>query len=416
MSKKILAFVLVMMFLFTACACGAVEIPASDPDPVPESKPTPNYEMPQIVIGDKEDHHEEDNNSEEPVEELTLSDDIWDFTFEIDGIVHQFPCYLNEFTDLGWEPAYDISDDTVGSDNTTLVSFKKDDKTLRLVLYNGSQDVRSAWECTVAGITADKGEEYADVYMAGGIHVNNVTSDSVISYLGEPAYVSDTDGAKYPDSYTYRSDIDRNLYYRFRFDNSTGELDYAWIQNCISMGEYDESTVNEEYPELFYSYREPTAPSDDFFSGVVQFGGDLYRLPVPLEKVLENGWEIKEKTVDTIAAGRREDECITLVRGGEEITLSLTNVTDKLTYAEYCCVIAFQYDTYDFQNNVELIIPGGITLGMQKGTLKKALPDGYNVSDDLYSWYDWDHNISVWVFLDSADRVRSVEYEKTMWE
>lgn len=417
--KRTLALLLALLFTLSLCACGVQGIPVDEPASTPESGLT----MPQIVL-DHDDEPSGEPVKENPVKpdpaqtELTLSNDMYDFTFEVEGAVYQFPCLQDEFLSRGWAPAYDISEDIMKAGDYSLVSFKKDDLYLRLILYNGSGNNRPYEECTVVGLTADNEADYAQVYMAGGILANNVTQEMAIKYFGEPISSSHDEDENYASTYRYSVDDESkyDIYYTFWYDSDTGEPDYLWVNNRIPMDGYDDTSVDGDYPALYNSYSKPSAMNYDPVSGVVKFGGDLYQLPVPLMEITANGWEITELTVESIPAGGNEYNCVTLQRGSEEIVLSLANFSDKLTYAENCCVKSFKQDTYGFQNNVELVIPGGIQLGMSKGELKSALPEGYNTSDDLYSWYDWDHGISIWVFLDYADKVRSVEYEKDKWE
>ncbi|MBQ3108103.1 MAG: hypothetical protein IJC67_00685 [Clostridia bacterium] len=414
--KKLVVLLLALSMVLSLCACGAVELPVSEPEPAA----TPAYEMPKIVIERSETSEEQEETMyPAPVqEELVLTDDLFGFIFEIEGKMYQFPCLLSEFLEEGWEPAYNIDDNTVNGLSHTLVTFRNGEKTLGLLLYNGSGNKRPAMECTVGGITADNEEECAEVYMAGGLEANKITPDMALETFGEPTYNGHDGGKKYPRYYTYRLEEESSfdIYYRFYFDEETGDADYIWANCFTPIGGYDDTVVSDEYPELYLSYQEPTAMDHDPISGVVKFGGDYYRLPVPVKELEKNGWEIFETTEEAVVAGGSGYNCLTMKRGDEEILFTVYNFGDKMTYVENCCISSFKQDDFKSNNNVELIIPGGIKMGMSEKDLKKALPEEYNISNDLYSWYDWEHGIAISVFINEEGHVRSVEYEKTKWE
>lgn len=229
MSKKIIALVLIMMLMLSICACGAKELPVSEPEPTP----TPRYEMPKIAIG-----KQEEEGSAPSQEELALTNDLWDFIFEIDGRMYQFPCLFSEFSDIGWEPAYNIDSEFVAAGKDELVTFRLGDKKIGLIFYNDTDEMLPILDCIVGGITAHNDAECVDVYMARDVRANKVTPDLARKLFGEPYYIGKIEGSPYPNSYTYCEEADTNqeIYYRFFFDEKTGDARFIWANRLTSIG------------------------------------------------------------------------------------------------------------------------------------------------------------------------------------
>ena len=142
--------------------------------------------------------------------------------------------------------------------------------------------------------------------------------------------------------------------------------------------------------------------------------GDLYRLPAPLSAFLNNGWEISSKPYDFVPGKTVYGAGLSfafaprfqLSRGSVTLDISMFyNFSDKPLIVEHCFVMSL---SMDFQSKFEIVLPGGVTVGMSESRLLELhrntldLEDGHE--DSWYRAYMYDPDPDNW----SRDEVRII--------
>ncbi|MBQ3108551.1 MAG: hypothetical protein IJC67_02955 [Clostridia bacterium] len=334
---------------------------------------------------------------------VTLSDDLFDFTFKIDGVNYQLPCPVSVFLDNGWEFYQDEGSNTLGGTRDGIYSLRKDGMMLMLTFYNGSGDTRKLMDCSVGGIIVQPDDMYVDIYFGDGTLANTLTEKDVLKKYGEPT--------KTYDNYS-RYDKEDDTSYIFWYKSGRA-VDSIHIKNLKSLPGFDDSTPNPNPPAFYNEYVTPTALSDDIYSGTVEIDGDLYTLPIPIPVMMKNGWKFEDISAETLAAEATLYSSTTLSRNGKTLYVSVTNFSDRLSYVEDCCIS--EVIDYGFlKEKVNMKVPGGIKIGMSEKDLKNAMPAGYDTGNGTYYLYDHERNTDLWVQVEDG-KVSAIQYQIDEW-
>ena len=173
--------------------------------------------------------------------------------------------------------------------------------------------------------------------------------------------------------------------WEFYVDNETGTLFRVDMAHDSSPEGFVGSAVNADMTEEERQYKAPQELGDDIMSDNVEFDGDLYRLPCPLNAMLQNGWNISPKVdVDHLASG--DGGTLELIRNGKKKNVSIRNLDTEAHYLENCFV------TFIADGDGTLVLPKGIRVGMASSEFLKALEQsGYTYtqseSDSLDFYY-----------------------------
>lgn len=335
----------------------------------------------------------------EVVEELQMSDDLFDFTFTLEGVIYQLPFAFSQLTENGWTIAsdnYNSSTNIPGMDKEYL-SMVKDGKRIYVDVYNDTGNFITIGQSKVGGIEVNCSTNTA-FSIAKGI-LPSSSSEEIIAAFGAPnernieaQYETLTYGQ---DSYTsgvsFRSYAPESDMYEY----STIEMN-----NFIFQGVTE---TNPALPAYLAEYTAPTAIGDDLYSGIVQIDGDMYQLPAPVSAFLDNGWVFSRQPAHVVAGG---DESVTLSRGGKELSLRLGNFAEYQTTPENCAVSKIYIDDYD---DIPVELPMGIHMGMTLKELENVLPDTaertdstYSIGFDFYEYETNDYSLSISVDAQSG--------------
>ncbi len=313
--------------------------------------------------------------ADEVVEELQMSDDLFDFTFTLEGVIYQLPFAFSQLTENGWTIAsdnYNSSTNIPGMDKEYL-SMVKDGKRIYVDVYNDTGNFITIGQSKVGGIEVNCSTNI-DFFIAKGFTPSR-TSDEIIAEFGTPNnrnVQSDYERLSYgKDPYT--SGITFSCYPP---DSDMYEYSAIEMNNFIFQGETE---TNPALPAYLAEYNAPNALGDDLLSGVIQIDGDLYQLPAPVSAFLDHGWEFSKCPAYVVAGG---SESVSLSRDGMELSLELFNFAEYQTTPENCAVSRIYVNDYD---NVPVELPLGITLGMTLEQVEKIIPDTFERSDGTYS-------------------------------
>ncbi len=292
------------------------------------------------------------------VDGLVMSEELSDFTFEIEGVVYKLPCKIKDFTDEGWEidpesSGYDSEDTTVSAEEIFNLIFVKDDYCLEVELYNNSTVERKIKDCAIVGIAFEKGK-IEDTTIAKGITPSS-TVDDIINAFGTP------DINDYDEEYGYTclaytfSQPETHFVYIEIYDDGVGN---NIVLYCCDMIDSD-SAVSDEYPDYLYDYVAPTSIGTDLFSGVVSIDGCLYQLPAPISEFISDGWSLDDET--TVLPDTKD--YVVLEKDGAMLYCTIRNYSDKYVRPENCAVVGVAVEEVDGVD-IQLPVSGGVlTLG-----------------------------------------------------
>lgn len=154
-----------------------------------------------------------------------LGDDITDTVFELDGVLYQLPCPIEEFTNNGWV----ITSDSIGTlgamNESSGITMKKDGNTIFANLTNFSDKETYSRNCAVSGIQLQgyyfKEAAQDIVKLPGGVHMWSTIEEVEELYK----YFDRYDGS-YSTSFTYDSD-DYTIKVRYAYyaEDAYGQID-----------------------------------------------------------------------------------------------------------------------------------------------------------------------------------------------
>lgn len=175
-----------------------IELEYVDPESLEEGEPT---EEPTEEQTDEPTEEPTEEDTEEPTEEQTeaptapatdepskpfdgqMSDNLFDFTFTLDGKVYQLPCDYSELAADGWYISYGGTEDTQLDDKTYMyISFKKNDAKFTTYVYNVSGSTKALKDCRIGFLDFHND---AGITLAKGITPLS-TREEVIAAFGEP--------------------------------------------------------------------------------------------------------------------------------------------------------------------------------------------------------------------------------------
>ncbi len=345
-------------------------------------------------------------------EELTLSDNLFDFTVKLDGVVYKFPCDYDTLVSNGWT----IS--TNGYSPTTKAAGLSDcyyymansGKKIEVNAFNFSGNAEEIQNCEILG--AEWYFDEVDFELPGGITADSSAED-VINAYGTPHEFAERDDY---DKLVYRLNNSDDNFIKFNIYKGENHYDYSTISisNLVLSGMKPTET-NPERPEYLDGYVAPTSLGDDILSGIVRVSGDLYRVPTTVETFLNNGWVFYNKPGYVVSGG---SESIVLARGDEKLALTIKNYAEYQTVPENCIVPSIHIYNSD---NIALELPGGITFDSTHEAVK-AECEGFEFYDYAttcnYNYYDYNNSrqFTVAIGVDKEkNRVGTINVYEQNW-
>ena len=357
----------------------------------------------------------EDGGETDTTEDLTkleVSDDLYDYTFELEGVVYKLPCEYSVLKENGWT-IYNASvteEDYLVSDTGVSVTMTNDsNKIIMIYLYNLSGDAKMLKDAMVGGITvgyfSDSYCEYYDVEnvefsMAKGITLKS-TEEDILAAFGVPNEREDgTDAVSL--QYIEKQSEEEGVTSAVTFEINTSED--ADVNAAIAIGniietDADKTETNEAVPDYLSIYTAPTEVGNDLTTGTFMLDGALYELPVPVSEFLANGWTIKQKPSYIVCNGEGE---ITVEKDGVKLTLEIINFAKYQTIAENCVVTSITVDDTD---GVDITLPGGLTFESSKADVDSVITEDFYYSEGNYRYYysftDYsEREFSIYLYVD----------------
>lgn len=354
----------------------------------------------------------EEKDTKDKSTDVKMSDNLSDFTFELDGILYQLPFEYTELKENGWTiSSTGYSEDKILDANSyDYFSMLKDGSRITVHVINMSGNSKTIKDCKIGGI-----EVYCNDLIDTDIvkFANDIT---VISSLDDVinAYGDANSTNTYDDytnvSYKYGDYSDVN----FSCYDETIKYNYMRMRNYIS----DESDVTEtssEVPEYLSEYEEPSELGDDLKSCNVELEGDLYHLPTPVSVFTDNGWKITSKSN---GVGSGNTDSITMEKNGNKVSFTIKNFADYQTIPENCAVVSFYaYANYD---KISVKFPGNITFDSSKTDAEALITEDFayykGTNNYSYDFSNYDQGISIGIDIGiESEKVEQLSISAKEW-
>lgn len=341
---------------------------------------------------------------------VKMSEDIFDFTFELGGMVYQFPMTYKTLVDSGWKlhENEDENEQLAGYEKYCFKRFVKDGVEQYFNVINMSGNAMPMKECLIGGMSVNT---YLKTSFSLPKEITvGATKDAIINAFGAPQ--------KEAGSYIeYKKENFQNITFYLESDMTCSSIEV----NCYKAIGETTTAVSQERPAYFDEYVVPSKLGDDIRETVLELDGVIYQLPCPLEQFLNSGWEIASQDITSLASGKSRNQAAKIRKGDMTLYVGLTNYSSKEVYLENCAVYQLYFDIKQFRNAAEgmLKLPAGIT-GKTTPEEAKILESVLTVSESgtgeyscvFYSYSDSNKRISLNFYLNGVDGYFTLENKK----
>lgn len=350
---------------------------------------------------------------EQKTDVVQLSDNLFDYTFKLDGVVYKLPCDYSLFKDNGWVISSRgvTENDEIAANSYQYFDMIKNGSEITLYVINLSGNVKAIKNCKIGGIEVTH-NDLADVdifTIAKGINLNS-SADDITTAFGAANTINTYDDNVYS---TYSQDTYHDVKFT-TYTNGTTKWNSITIRNYVS----DASDVTEtstEVPEYLATYVSPTELGTDPMSGNIEIDGDVYRLPCPVSAFINNGWSITQQP-GGVGAGNTDS--IRIERNGKKLYLYIINFGSYQTLPANCAV----YKVYAYDSDkIPVKLPGDISFESTKTDVENYISDefSYYKGSSSYSYsydnYNIDFNMSIHVNIET-EKVSQISLGCKNWD
>lgn len=302
--------------------------------------------------------------------ELTMSDDLLDYTLMLEEKLYRLPCDYTEFTDDGWVLT---EGDTAafGGEESRDVVMTKGDKRLELTVTNPGGNAKKLEECQASAVACSV-EDGVSITLPQGITFQSDEAAIRAAY-GTPDTRRDTETSVtlYYNKLTSAPTI--NSYVCFELYSGEAQEQTRFVLRC--QPDAEKTPTSQERPSYLTVYTKPDGVLDNVFSSIFSLGGEVYRLPVPVDHLISSGWELEEPPNYVVAYGERS---VTAVRDGVRIELTLSNHDVNQTTVENCLVTEL---TLEAQEGLDFWLTDSISLNSTEQQVRTGLGTHINEFD-----------------------------------
>ena len=385
MIKKISVFLLAIALLLSVPACSMPDAIFSD----------------EVASGD--------GNSD-----ASSTADIYGFEFSLGDFQIQLPISYSALSSRGWtiseasemaedeKPAanadvkvYDAESVLESGEYSDYLPLINKDLTVNAKFYNNGKKQKAITDCAIVGIKLDA--EYGSV-PEFIIQKDNLSVgckyDEVLSSCGHPSYVERTlkstgELASINDVKLLETDEDTvsTLFYKltdhsfisFEIDTFNGVADSVveiTVENDTETYKpYDYSKEYKYKPDNIELYKGPNLLGKQYTDFAYKYEGNLYTLPIPVRKLLDNGWEFVRGYGERIPVGTTVDGLI-MRKGNTAVSLMVHNYDTKYAHTAVNCY-AVSMEACLTGPNVNILLFKGVSLGTSEKDLVESFGKDY---------------------------------------
>ena len=340
------------------------------PNPAPEASPAPKkYSAPEANPAPESNLAPKTNPSPEPnsaPETATpqyilpeLTDDVYSFATELDGIVYSLPAPYSVFKENGWTAKNTDMDETITGGEFELIEMHNGGHTIYMGFINNSDIDLTLDGCDIGMLHINKNDAGSGTRLTlpGGLAIGAAYEEIIEKYGPE----------------TKRSDYDWgiiSLQYNEQDSGLEIELDAATMLVVnLNYKHYARREMLPEYtgapPAAIGGYAAPESIGGGGVEGGWHsfeciYGGDIYKLPAPAAEMVKNGWTFVTDENTMLEANGFIEE-IELRKDNQTLKTAMMNPDGAAQPLKYCFVTELSYDRYNTKISLEL--PGGVKAG-----------------------------------------------------
>lgn len=350
---------------------------------------------------------------EEVPETQTVSDQLADYMFMLDGEVYQLPFPFEQLLDHGWSLMdEDVSPDfLIDINGARKIAVKLGANSIDVVVYNPGNVEKAMKDCMVGSVQVfDYELDNWDLFsMAKEIGIGS-DSEAVSAAFGEPDSIKEDDVVLRE---TYTEDPASYSFTQFRYSTIDGLKDLRMII-LYNMLKEDGSATNDTDEHLPYldAYRAPDQLGTDINSGNIEIEGDLYCFPAPVSVLQNNGWQFAEETGGHLMPGANTN--VKMQRGQSVIEVGVYNFS-------YCGALLDQCAVYyvKAEEGVYCRLPNGIYTGMSQEEAAAAAGDAFEYNDyPTFGGFDAtksDYDADRYIIVSGETKVQKIVFQYGCW-
>ncbi len=348
---------------------------------VEEVEEEPEEPVEEVVEEEPEEAEKEEDTEKAPQKESTgtasteLSDDIYSFQIQINDEVYQFPMSYDDFVARGWEydpGTYEEAPEFQPNQYSVTETFKKDGLEVYGIVANFGINTETIEKCQICGITLDNynfdKEGTASVILPKGIEWNVSTIDDIKAAYGDP---TDTYDGEYYTALTYELELYQQAkLYVYKEENALLKIEIRNMVPIEGAATADAAEVSDEVPDVVKKYVAPTSLGSDLEEFIVEYDGDLYKLPCPVSEFEKNGWKIVESDSDGVVKGKSFG-WVTIMKNNQQFRTIANNYADNATSISNCFISDLEAGEYS--TKVPMKLCNGLESEMKKEDAIKIL-------------------------------------------
>ncbi|MDR2197329.1 MAG: hypothetical protein LBO07_05125 [Coriobacteriales bacterium] len=331
---------LACLMLFGTLLAGCAKTPPPDEEPVAETPGSSKAETPAPPSSSGE-----------------LSDDLYSYALQLDGVVYTLPTPYAEFKANGWLLEDDILSQTLEPSQYSLgIIAKNGGHLVMLSFVNNSTDVVRLEDADVGRVSLDElnAEAGTELLLPGGITFGASHEDIIAAY-GEP---SDVQEGSLIRSLTYSTDGYSEVVFLIQVEtNLVNQID---VENLIAReqggsgsGSGSSKGADADAPAAVNEYQAPAGLGDSWNSFNVKYDGALYHLPAPVSEFVKNGWVIASDENEILDA-QSSTVGFEIRKGNQTLRTEAYNYADTAQPLKYCFITSVEYYEYGAQIGIEL--------------------------------------------------------------
>ena len=271
----------------------------------------------------------------------------------------------------------------------------KGDSVITAKFYNSGKNEKVITDCQVVGIGLDAEYENVPEFILNKDNLSiGVSYDEVISSCGKPSFIerslkSTGELVAIDDIKLIETDEDtfNTLCYKltdhsfvaFKIDTVKG------TSNCIASitvendtetyKAYDYSKELKYTPDNITLYKGPNLLGKQFTDFAYKYEGNLYTLPLPVRKLINDGWVFVRDYGERIPMGTTADGLI-MRKGNLAMKMMVHNYDTKYAHTAINCYVV-SMEAALTGPNASILLSKGITLGSSEKDLVEALGKDY---------------------------------------
>lgn len=350
-------------------------------------------------------------------------EDIRSGYFKLDAVVYKLPVSCQEFLNQGWELDSAYAGSRLAPGNSLSAQLRKGNAVLDVTIGNSGDKKEPVTGLPVISLSiiGNLGPNDATLTLPDGSVVPGAGMDTLKAVYGEADhnYSSGPGNPYLYDVFAYTAPGENEAKILFRVDgNNLNDINSVTISNDAEFIKKQEqltaagTTIAEPTKEVA-AYQVPTGLGSDITSGIIEFEGDLYRLPVPVSALQKNGWNLHVSFPSELEPG--DYQIVYLSRGDKEMDLFIVNYGTETAVHSNC--FADRWDTGTHSLKV-----AGIDVGASREALAEVLkgrsyehdPE-YLTDEDMYRLdLGYSDDFIRFMVSDRTNQVESVYIKKEL--